>query len=45
MEYESDSDTDCNWCTWNGLQKPGKETEGLETKGRIEIVQTRGQLK
>ena len=24
-EHEGDGDTDCYWCTWNGLQETGKE--------------------
>ena len=24
VEYEGDSDTNCNWCTWNGSQRLGK---------------------
>ena len=24
--HKSDSDTNCCWSTWNGPQKPGKET-------------------
>ena len=26
MEYEGDSDTHCNWCTWNDTQRLGKKT-------------------
>ena len=26
MEYEGDSDTDCNWCTWNNPQRISKGT-------------------
>ena len=26
VEHKSDSDTNCSWCTWNGLQRLGKET-------------------
>ena len=26
MELEGDSDSSCNWCTWNYLQKIDKET-------------------
>ena len=29
MEYEGDSDTCCNWCTWNNPQKIDKETRKL----------------
>ena len=32
MEHEGDSDTTCNWCTWNNLQKTDKETGRLENK-------------
>ena len=24
MEYESESDTNCSWCTWNGPKRIGK---------------------
>ena len=24
VEHEGDGDTDCSWCTWNGLQKIGE---------------------
>ena len=40
VEHEGDSDTDCSRCPWNGLQILRKETGGLETKGRIKIIQT-----
>ena len=26
MEHESDGDTNCNWCSWNDLQRLGKVT-------------------
>ena len=26
MEHEVDSDTNCNWCTWNNPHKIGKGT-------------------
>ena len=29
MEYGSDGDTSCNWCTWNNIQKIGKGTGRL----------------
>ena len=32
MEHESDSDTNCNWCTWNNPQRIGKENGRLENK-------------
>ena len=28
VEHESDSDTNCNWCTWNGLQGLVKKKTG-----------------
>ena len=28
LEHESDSDTICGWCTWNPLQRIGKEKLG-----------------
>ena len=34
MEYESESDTNCSWCTWNGPKRIGKRVwkseEGLK---------------
>ena len=32
MEYEDDSDANCNWSPWNGLQKAGKETGETEVQ-------------
>ena len=32
MEHEGNSDTNCNWCTWNGLHM------FREGAGRVEIV-------
>ena len=32
MEYESDGDTNCNWCTWSNPQRIGKGTGRLENK-------------
>ena len=29
-EYESDSDTNCTWCSRNGPRRPGKETGEIE---------------
>ena len=29
MEYEGDSDTNCNWCAWNNSQRVSKETGKL----------------
>ena len=26
VEHETDGDTNCNWCTWNGPQRIGKRT-------------------
>ena len=31
-ELEGDSDTNCNWCTWNNSKRIGKETRRLENK-------------
>ena len=25
-----DYDINCSWCTWNSLQRPGKENRGIE---------------
>ena len=30
MKHEGDGDTKCRWCSWNGSQRPGKETGGTE---------------
>ena len=30
MEHEGDSDTNCNWYTWNNFQRNGKGNGGLE---------------
>ena len=32
MEHEGDGDTDCDWCTWNSLQKIGIGTGRLGNK-------------
>ena len=32
MEHESDSDTNCNWCTWYSHKKIGSRTGGLVNK-------------
>ena len=32
MEYESDSDTNCNWGTWNNSQRIGKGIERFGNK-------------
>ena len=32
MENEGDSDTNCNWCTWNNPQRTGKGTGRLGNK-------------
>ena len=32
MKHEGDSDTYCNWCTWNNPQRFGKGTERHENK-------------
>ena len=28
-KHDSDSDTNCSWCTWNGLQRLAKKTDGI----------------
>ena len=33
MEHESDSDTNCNWCTQYSHQRIGKALEELEIRG------------
>ena len=35
MEHESDSDTNCNWCTQYCHQRIGTETGGLGNKWTI----------
>ena len=32
MEHESDSDTNCYWCTWYSHQRVGIGTAGLGNK-------------
>ena len=32
MEHEGDSDTNCNWCTWNNLQKFDREIRRLRNQ-------------
>ena len=32
MGHKGDSDTSCNWCTWNNPQMIGKGTGGPEKK-------------
>ena len=32
VEHEGDSDTNCNWCTWNNPQRLGKWTGRLGNK-------------
>ena len=34
--HESDSDTNCCWCTWNSLQRLGKKTSGTENQRKNE---------
>ena len=36
MGHEGDSDTNCDWCTWNNHQRIGKGT------GRFENLRTNG---
>ena len=28
-EHERDSDSNCSWCPWNGVQRPGKNGVGI----------------
>ena len=35
-----DSDTNCNWCTWNGSKSLERGLEGLEIGGRVDTIQT-----
>ena len=40
MEYDGNGDTSCNWCTWKGDQRLGKETLGeVEMRVRIETME------
>ena len=48
MEYEDDSDTNCNWHTWSGFQKLGKSAGRVKNRrtyrdhldyGIVEIAQ------
>ena len=34
MEYRGDGDTNCNWCTWNDLQKLEKRSGKVENLRR-----------
>ena len=36
MEHEGESDTNCNWCTWNSFIR---KVEELETRGRAKMIQ------
>ena len=45
MERECDSDTNCNWCTRNDLQRLDKGLEELEIGGRAKAIQTTGLLR
>ena len=46
MEHDGDSDTSCNWCTWNSLPKDClKELEDLEIRGQVETIQTMALLR
>ena len=38
MEHESDSDTSCNWSTWNKPQVFGKGTGGLGNKRTMRTI-------
>ena len=29
MEHNDDVDSNCSYCSWNSVQSPGKETEGI----------------
>ena len=40
VEYESVDDTNCSWCVWNDLQRPGKSQDEVEIRRRIESIQT-----
>ena len=40
MEHEGDGDTNCNWCTWNDLQRLGKGLEKLKIGGRAITIKT-----
>ena len=32
MVYESDGDTNCNWCTWNGSKMFKRKTRGIRNQ-------------
>ena len=40
MEHEGDSDTNCNWRTWNNLQRIGKGIRKRGNKRTVETIQT-----
>ena len=39
LEHEDESDTNCNWCTRNDIQRLGK------AGGRVETIQTTASLR
>ena len=39
VEHEDNSDTNCNWGTWKGLQSIQRGLEESEIKEKIETVQ------
>ena len=45
MEHESDSSTNCSWCTWNGPQSLGKKDWKNKKTGRTETIQTTALLR
>ena len=45
MEHEVNSDTSCNWSTWNDLRSLVKGREELEIVGRPEAIQATALLK
>ena len=40
MGDEGDSETNCNWCTWNDSQRLAKGLQELEISGRAKTIQT-----
>ena len=43
MEHEGDDDTNCNWCTWNNLQRLSKRTKGGRNWRRSKVQYCLGQ--
>ena len=45
MEHEGDSDSNCNWRTWNNPKGLMKGLEDLKIRGQVETIQTKALLR